>query len=45
MKVDWIEPDEAFKATKAYADQRQKMIHNRRKKPGKRMKHIYRLGG
>jgi len=38
-----FEPD-VFKATKAYADQRQKQPHNRRQKPSKSMKNLYKLG-
>lgn len=33
-----------FKATKAYADDRQKKPRNRKRKPSKAMKHVYQLG-
>jgi hypothetical protein len=36
---------EPFRATKAYADQRQKAPHNRRRKPGKAMANLYQLKG
>ena len=32
-----------YRHTKAYADQRQKAPHNRRRKPSKAMKHLYQL--
>jgi len=35
--------DVQFKCTKAYADQRQKMAHNRRRKPSKAMRNLYQL--
>jgi hypothetical protein len=35
-------PD-AMRPTKAYADQRQKAQHNRRRKPSKAMRHLYKL--
>lgn len=38
----WIDPDR-IKPTKAYADQRQKMPHNRRRKPKKAMRNLYQL--
>lgn len=38
----WVEP-EHFKPTKAYADQRQKMPHNRRRKPKKALRNLYQL--
>jgi hypothetical protein len=38
----WVEPDR-IKPTKAYADQRQKMPHNRKRKPKKAMRNLYQL--
>lgn len=38
----WAEP-ERIVPTKAYADQRQKMPHNRRRKPKKAMRNLYQL--
>jgi hypothetical protein len=37
------EPDKV-RPTKAYADERQKAPHNRRRKPSKAMRHLYQLG-
>ncbi len=34
---------EKMRATKAYADQRQKLPHNRRRKPSKAMRNLYHL--
>jgi hypothetical protein len=41
-KPVYFEPDR-IKPTKAYADQRQKMPHNRRRKPSKAMHNLYQL--
>jgi hypothetical protein len=35
---------ETFKATKAYADERQKSPRRRRRKPSKAMRNLYQLG-
>lgn len=38
-----VEPDEDDRHTKAYADQRQKAIHNQHRKPSKAMRNLYQL--
>ena len=37
------EPAAVFSPTKAYADQRQKAPHNRRRHPSKHMRNLYKL--